>query len=95
MGRFGANPDVLHKKGMEFISHAENFDMKVAEIYNSVNRMVTSSYVSPEAAAMGRKIENYRDDLIQLTRMLNAYGNYCINASKTVVANQENIISRI
>ena len=95
MGKFVVSPDVLRSKGMEFLQHAENFDMKVAEVYQSVNQMVNSSYVSPEAAAIGRQIESYRDDLMQMTRMLSSYGNYCLNASKKVITNQENIISGI
>ena len=57
--------------------------------------MVTSSYLSPEAVVLARKIESYRDDLNKMARTIEDYGRFCANAGAQVVRNQENVISTI
>lgn len=93
--RFVASPDVLRTKGQELVNQAELFANNVAKIYESVNKMVNTDYLSPEAKAIANDINSYKNDLDIMTNTIRQYGNFCLNASNKVINNQEGIISGI
>ena len=95
MGKFIANPDVLRAKGTELISQADLFAQNVKTIYETVNKMVNTDYLSPEAKAIANEMESYKDDLNRMTKTISEYGKFCLEASNKVLTNQDNIISGI
>ena len=92
---FGANPELLRIKGNEVLEEAKRFRENVEKVFKTVNEMVNSSYLSPEAVAIANEIQSYRDDLNNMTKIIENYGQYCLNASSKVIKNQEEIISSI
>lgn len=93
MGRFVASPEVLDANGQRMIGQSEEFARNVDNIYQTVQKMVNSNYVSPEAKAIANEIYSYREDLDRMTRTIGYYGDFCRKASSKVIQNQENIIS--
>lgn len=93
--RFVASPEVLRAKGQELVNQSELFANNVAKIYESVNKMVNTDYLSPEAKAIANDINSYKNDLDIMTNTIRQYGNFCLNASNKVINNQEGIISGI
>ena len=95
MGRFVADPDVIRAKGRELVNHAVVFDENVKKVYQTIQKMIDSDYLSHEAVAIAKEIEGYRIDLDTMTKTINKYGVFCINSSASVVRNQDDIISGI
>ena len=95
MGRFVANPQILKAKGDEILNQAQQFAQNVEKIYKTVEEMVSSDYLSPEAKAIADEIRSYRDDLNAMTRKIDDYGKFCINASNKIIRNQTNIVDSI
>ena len=93
--RFVASPDVLSAKGKELVSQSELFASNVTKIYESVNKMVNTDYLSPEAKAIANEINSYKNDLDIMTSTIRQYGTFCMNAGNKVIDNQEGIISGI
>ena len=89
---FVANPDVLRAEGNTVLDQGGQFGQNVDKVYSTVEEMLSSSYLSPAARALGAEIATFRDDLDKMTKVINDYGNYCVSASGTVVRNEENII---
>lgn len=95
MGRFVASPDELNKQGEVIIENAEKFRKNVEDMYSSIDKMVHSSYLSPEAVAIANEIAKYREDLNYMQKTIENYGTFCKNASTKVMKNQDDIISSI
>ena len=95
MSRFIANPQILRIKGEEVESQAQQFAQNVEKVYSTVEEMVNSDYLSPEAKAIAEEIRSYREDLNAMTRKIQNYGVFCKNASKKIINNQMNIIDNI
>lgn len=94
-GVFVADPTVLEQNGRKVIENSEAFKDCVTEIYNIVDQMITSDYVSREAAEIGRKVESYQPDMDNLARAIGDYGRFLDRASVIVRNNQDDIISGI
>ena len=62
MGRFVADPQMLKVKGEEIENQAQQFAQNVEKIYTTVEEMVNSDYLSPEAKAIADEIKSYRND---------------------------------
>ena len=92
---FGAKPELLMTKGNELTEQSQEFASNAKKIFDTVNEMITSNYSSPEAVAIAREIQSYQDDLENMQRTINNYGEFCKIAGAKVVRNQENIISSI
>ena len=95
MSKFIANPQILRVKGDEIESKAQQFSQNVEKIYSTVEEMVNSDYLSPEAKAIADEIKSYREDLNAMTRKIGNYGAFCKNASNKVIRNQSNIADSI
>ena len=95
MGRFVADPQILRIKGEEVENQAQQFAQNVEKIYSTVEEMVNSDYLSPEAKAIADEIKSYREDLNAMTRKISNYGTFCKNASNKVIRNQANIVDSI
>ena len=95
MGRFVANPQMLKIKGQEIENQSQQFAQNVEKIYSTVEEMIRSDYLSPEAKAIAEEIKSYRNDLNAMTRKIDDYGKFCLNASNKVMRNQANIVDSI
>lgn len=95
MGKFGANPEIIRAKGNEVLEESRRFAQNVDKVYQTVNEMINSDYLSPEALAMANEIQSYKDDLVKMTRIIEQYGQFCLNTSSKVIRNQETIIEGI
>ena len=95
MSRFIANPQILRVKGEEVESQAQQFAQNVEKVYSTVEEMVNSDYLSPEAKAIADEIRSYREDLNAMTRKIQNYGAFCKKASTKIINNQMNIIDNI
>lgn len=92
---FGAKPEMLIAKGNELAEQSQEFSRNAKKIFDTVNEMITSNYSSPEAVAIANEIKSYQDDLENMQRAINNYGEFCKIAGTKVVRNQEDIISSI
>ncbi len=93
--RFVAQPDVLKMEGNSILDKSQQFAQNVDKIYSTINEMVQSSYVSPAAVAIAKQIESYKEDLLKMTRTIDNYGTYCVNAANTITRNEGNIIDSV
>ena len=93
--RFVANPQVLKTEGNSIIDKGQQFGKNVEKIYATIQEMVGSDYVSPAAKAIARDIESYRETLNKMTKVINDYGNYCVNSGNIIAKNEQNIIDNI
>ena len=91
----GAKPEMLIAKGNELAEQSQEFSRNAKKIFDTVNEMITSNYSSPEAVAIANEIKSYQDDLENMQRAINNYGEFCKIAGTKVVRNQEDIISSI
>ena len=95
MGKFVADPVIIGIKGNEIENQAQQFAQNIEKIYSTVEEMVNSDYLSPEARAIAEEIKSYREDLNAMTRKIGNYGTFCKNASNKVLRNQANIVDSI
>lgn len=94
-GKFVADPNVLKQQGNSILDKGQQFGQNVEKIYSTIEEMVSSSYLSPAANAIAARIQTYRDDLSQMTKVINDYGNFCLKTADTVVKNEQNIIDNV
>lgn len=91
-GKFTADPMILRSEGQKLIEQSERFDHNVITVYETIDEMLSSAYVSPAARSMGAQIATYRDTLNEMTKTINQYGTFCQTASSKVMANEDRII---
>ncbi len=89
---FLADPLVLRQEGDKLNTQSKMFESNVRKMYDTLHRMVASSYVSPAAKALAAKIDTYHDDMNAMTKIINDYGVFCMTASHKVTKNEESII---
>lgn len=92
---FGADPLELQAKGGRINDISAQFKENYEKVFKTVEEMVNSNYLDPAARAIAENIFSYRTDLENMAKVINNYGNYCINAGNKVIQNQEDIISGI
>ena len=90
-GTFKVEPSVLSMKGNEICDQATIFANKIDEIFNSVDTLLNSGYVSEGAKVIGESIKNKRDDLNKIKQIMENYGVFCKESSNAAVRNDENI----
>lgn len=95
MLKFVADPGTIRTKGIEIDKQAEQFSKNVESIYNTVEQMVNSDFLSPDARAIAEEIKGYKGDLIAMTRAIREYATFCSNTSNKIIRNQENNIDSI
>ena len=93
--RFAASPEILRSEGQKLINLSNSFSSNTTAIYNSVNKMVTTDYLSPEAKVIAAKINTYKEDLNLMIKTINEYGTLCLRTGNKVDENQENLTSGI
>lgn len=92
---FGAAPTDLNKFGAEVNSLSEEFTNEINTVYSTLDTLVTSEYVSPEARAIKKEIDFYHSDLDAMAAVIKEYGDYFIESGNTVVNNQEDITGAV
>lgn len=95
MGRFVADPYTLIEKGKDIQKKAEEFRVNITNIYDNINEMVSRDYLSPEAVAIAKKIEEKKEVLDEMASVIEQYGSFSINAGNKVLRNQDDIISAV
>lgn len=95
MGQFVADPQTLRVKGMAIENQAEEFAKNIKQIYSIINEMITSNYLDPAARAIATDIETYHTDMDRMAAIIKSYADFCIRASRKVINNQDEIISRL
>ena len=89
---FVADPVTLKQEGNKLDDLKVRFNENVETIYSTVEEMLSSSYVSPAARALGEKILSYKNDLDNMTKAIAGYANYCHKASHKVSKNEDDIV---
>lgn len=89
---FVADPVILKQEGNKLDDLTTRFNENVESIYNTVEEMLSTSYVSPAARELGQKILSYKGDLDNMTKAMAGYANYCHNASSKVAQNEDKIV---
>ena len=82
MGRFVADPDLLIKEGNGIVGISDEFLANVNDTYDTLDNLVANEYMSPEALAIKKEIDTYREDL-------NKMG---LKAKKFVLSYKNNIV---
>ena len=94
MGVFSISPVELTASGKKLLENAESFKTNSDNIFKTVDEMVQSDYISPEAMAIANQIYSYKDDLARMCSTINRYGSFCITSSGKIEITQDEIISR-
>ena len=92
---FVANPQALKTEGERVVNQSVEFNKNVEKLYETVEQLTSSGYVSPAAAAIAADIKSYRGDLNIMTAIIKDYGNYLLYAGDAVVKNEQRIIDEI
>ena len=95
MGVFSISPVELSASGKKLLENAESFKTNSENIFKTVDEMVHSDYISPEAMAIANQIYSYSEDLTRMCKTIARYGQFCITSSGKIEATQDDIISRI
>jgi len=95
MGKFVADPPVLIREGIGMTTISQSFKEDIETVYTTLEDMISKDYLSKEAMAIADKIKSQRQDLENMAKVINQYGNFSIQAGNKVFENQENIISEI
>ncbi len=95
MGKFVADPDVLVREGTSIVGLSDEFIANVNDTYDTLDNLVANEYMSPEALAIKKEIDGYREDLNKMGQVINDYGRFCINSGEKVIRNQDGIIDEI
>jgi len=95
MGRFIADPDVLLPEGNKINGISSDFFSEIENVYATADNMVRTEYLSPEALAIKKEMDEKRKDLEEMAKVMGKYGNYCINSGNKVVNNQEEVIDQV
>lgn len=88
---FLADPTVLATEGKKMVESAQDFRANTEKIYNNIADMIERSYISDGARAIAADILTYKDELENMAKVIEDYGNYCAASGATVVRNEENI----
>lgn len=95
MSRLLIDPATLDARGREITDSAETFMGNNKKIYETVQNMVNSEYLSPEARVLADKIMSYQDELDTMGRYIDEYGTFLKTTARKFLANQDEIISHI
>lgn len=93
MGAFRISPTVLTASGNKLIENSNEFKTNSDNVFKTVEEMVHSDYISPDAIAIAREINSYKDELMRMVNTMNRYGEFCITSSNKIERTQDDIIS--
>jgi len=88
---FLADPNVLEAEGKKMIESAADFRTNTQKIYANIAEMTERSYISDGAKAIAADILTYKDELENMARVIEDYGNFCTSSGATVIRNEQNI----
>ena len=94
MGEFKFSPMEVMESGKKLTQNAESFKENSENIFKTVDEMIHSAYISPEAMAIANKIYSYSEDLKRMYNTMERYGTFCQTATAKMIRNQEDIIAR-
>ena len=95
MSKLLIDPALLDAKGREITDSAETFIGNNKKIYETVQNMVNSEYLSPEARVLADKIMSYQDELDAMGKYIDEYGNFLKTTARKFITNQDEIVSQI
>ncbi len=91
---FVADPVVLKKECIKIGDGADMFVENNKKIFSTVREIMSSSYISPAARAIGEKILSFQDELDAMAKVQRGYSNFLGKASNTVSRNEQGIIDQ-
>lgn len=91
--RFTADPATLDQEGGKITTIGEQFNDNVEKVYSTIDTMIESDYLSPEAKEIAERIKEKKQKLDEMTKTINQYGEYAKNTATDVINNQEEISS--
>lgn len=92
MGRFVGNPEQMNLIGSKILEDADSFKTNYEKIFKTVDEMLMSDFISPDARALGASIKSNADTLQNMYKVMNDYGIYCKNSANKIIRNQESNI---
>ena len=95
MGKFVADPEQIRTIGNKVLDEANQFKENYEKIFTTVNEMVTTDYLSPDAKVLAGLINNRKEELVAMYNTMLEYGAYCLKVSDSVVRNVESNISNM
>ena len=94
MGAFIFSPDGIRQSGEKLTQNAGAFKANSENIFKTVDEMIHSAYISPEAMAIANKIYGYSEDLKRMYDTMERYGMFCQTSAAKMERNQAEIIAR-
>ena len=94
MGTFGMQTGDVHAGGVNIQNQAEEFGYARKKIKDTIE-FLTKAYPSSDGMEIARSVEGYEPTLNAMQAKLQAHGDYGVYASKTTVAANEDITSKI
>ena len=91
MSLFKGDTRAIKQEGDKLEDLTNSFNQNVKNIYENVEKLLTTSYVSPAARELGEKILSYRDDLDNMTKTMKDYTDFCHFASAEIAKTDRDI----
>ena len=95
MGLFVADPYVIEQKGIQILRLSESFTDNINKMDQTIDELVSSDYVSPEAKVLGNEIKRYRKSLEDIRNVMANYGNFGKQTGNAVLSNQADLASDV
>ena len=87
-------PSMMRTEGSKQIQVSEDFDTAIKNLYNLLDDLVYSGYVSPESLAIKENIDEYKGTLINAKNTIRGYGEFLIGAANDTEENSQDIIQK-
>ena len=94
MGTFGMQTGEMHSGGVYIQKQAEDWGYARKKIGETIDFLL-EAYPSSDGAALAEKVKGHDPELVAIENKLHAQGDYGVYASKTTVATNEEITSKI
>lgn len=94
MAIFKFSPSELQKASGEIHEHAASFRDNAKKIFDTVEKMRASDYLSPEAMVLAEKIESYKEDIEKMAKKFDEYSEFLHNSVNVVESTQDELSAR-
>ena len=94
-GRFVGDPEVLIPKGNEMKSLGSEFNEEIVKVYDTIEQITASEYISPEAKKIKEESDKCRVHLEEMAKTISEYGQFSENAGNKIIKNQNGIIDSV
>ena len=91
METFVADPITIKTKGDQILGLVDSFTDNMNKLYATIEQMINSDYLSPEAYVLANEIKKYKVELNNIRNIMANYGMFRQGTSNQVVNNQEDL----